>query len=48
MKAIDPERRRFGCRRLHVMLQREGFEVNEKKIRRLYSEEKLQVKRRGG
>ena len=48
MKAIAAERRRFGYRRLHVMLQREGFEVNEKKIRRLYTEEKLQVKRRGG
>ena len=48
MKAIAAERRRFGYRRLHVMLQREGFEVNEKKTRRLYSEEKLQVKRRGG
>lgn len=48
MKAVASERRRFGYRRVHVMLQRQGWEVNQKKIRRLYREEKLQVKRRGG
>ena len=33
---------------LHVMIAREGFEVNHKKVRRIYREEKLQVRRRGG
>jgi putative transposase len=48
MRAITRERRRFGYRRLHVMLKREGLAVNHKKIFRLYREEKLSVRRRGG
>ena len=48
MKAVADERRRFGYRRVHVMLERQGWLVNQKKVRRLYAEEKLQVKRRGG
>src|SRR5690606_28174300 len=41
-------RRRFGYRRLHVLLKREGERINHKKLRRLYAEERLQVRRRGG
>ena len=48
MKEVAAERRRFGYRRVHVMLERQGWHVNQKKVRRLYREEKLQVKRRGG
>jgi len=48
MKAIAQERRRFGYRRLLVMLKREGLVVNHKKLFRLYREEKLAVRRRGG
>jgi putative transposase len=48
MKAIAHERRRFGYRRLLVMLRREGLVVNHKKLFRLYREEKLAVRRRGG
>jgi putative transposase len=48
MKAVASERRRFGYRRIHVMLQRQGIEMNLKKLRRLYGEEKLQVRKRGG
>lgn len=48
MHAIARERRRFGYRRLHVMLKREGLVVNHKKLFRLYREEKLSVRRRGG
>lgn len=48
MKAVASERRRFGYRRIHVMLQRQGIEMNIKKLRRLYSEERLQVRKRGG
>lgn len=36
MCAIARERRRFGYRRLHVMLKREGLTVNYKKLFRLY------------
>ena len=48
IKRVSRERGRFGCRRIHVMIAREGFEVNHKKVRRIYREEKLQVRRRGG
>ena len=48
MRAIARERRRFGYRRLHVLLKREGHLVNHKKLFRLYREEKLAVRRRGG
>src|SRR5262252_4690501 len=48
MRAIAEVRRRFGYRRLHVLLKREGYLVNHKKLFRLYREEKLAVRRRGG
>ena len=48
MKAVASQRRRFGYRRIHVMLQRQGIAMNLKKLRRLYGEEKLRVRRRSG
>ena len=48
LRALSAERRRFGYRRLHIMLSREGIHMNQKKLRRLYREERLQVRRRGG
>ena len=48
MRVIAQERRRFGYRRLHVLLKREGYVINHKKLFRLYREEKLAVRRRGG
>lgn len=48
LKAVAKERRRFGYRRLQVMVERQGWQVNHKKFRRIYREEKLQVRRRGG
>jgi putative transposase len=48
LRALAAERRRFGYRRLHVLLVREGGRINRKKLRRLYAEERLQVRRRGG
>ncbi|MDQ0504575.1 transposase InsO family protein [Xanthobacter agilis] len=47
MTALAHERRRFGYRRLHVLLRREGFTVNHKRLFRLYREERLKVRRRG-
>lgn len=41
-------RRRYGYRRLHVFLRREGYEVNDKRLFRIYREERLHVRRRGG
>jgi putative transposase len=48
MRAIAQERRRFGYRRPHVLLKREGYLINHKKLFRLYREEKLAVRRHGG
>ena len=48
MKAIAHERRRFGYRRIHVLLRREGVTVNHKRLFRLYREERLSVRKRGG
>lgn len=48
LKALAAERRRFGWRRLKLLLGREGLHMNHKKLRRLYREERLQVRRRGG
>ena len=48
MKKIAHKRRRFGYRRIGVMLEREGYVMNHKKLYRLYTEEKLGVRRRRG
>jgi putative transposase len=48
LRALAHERRRFGYRRLHVFLKQEGFLVNHKRLFRLYREERLMVRRRGG
>lgn len=48
MKVLAHERRRFGYRRIHVLLRREGHLVNHKRLFRLYREEKLTVRKRGG
>ncbi len=41
LKGMAGERRRFGYRRLGILLRREGFVVNHKKLFRLYREEGL-------
>src|SRR6202012_1872184 len=48
LKVLASERRRFGYRRLHILLKREGVRLNHKKLFRLYREERLQVRLRGG
>jgi putative transposase len=48
LRELAASRRRFGYRRLHILLDREGSHMNLKKLRRLYAEERLQVRRRGG
>jgi putative transposase len=48
LRELAAERRRFGYRRLHVLLRRAGIRINHKKLRRLYALERLQVRRRGG
>lgn len=48
LRELANERRRFGYRRLAVMLKREGLAMNLKKVYRLYKEERLTVRKRGG
>ncbi|MEO0751472.1 MAG: IS3 family transposase [Pseudomonadota bacterium] len=48
MKTVAAQRRRFGYRRIGVMLERKGMIMNHKKLYRLYTEEKLGVRRRRG
>jgi transposase InsO family protein len=48
LRELAAERRRFGYRRLHVLLRREGETLNRKKTQRLYREEGLSVRRRRG
>ena len=48
LKDLAKVRRRFGYRRLHVFLRREGHAVNHKRLFRIYREEQLHVRRRGG
>lgn len=44
LRALAEERPRFGYRRLLVMLRREGFEVNHKRVYRLYQLEGLKLR----
>lgn len=46
LKAIAAERRRFGYRRLTIMLRREGFVVNHKRVHRIYRDHGLQLRPR--
>lgn len=48
LRTLANERRRFGYRRLHILLAREGHRLNHKKLFRLYRAERLGVRRRGG
>ena len=48
LRELAAERRPFGYRRLGWLLAREGRRMNRKKLYRLYREEKLMVRRRGG
>lgn len=45
LRVLAREQPRFGYRRLHVLLGREGVEVNPKRVQRVYRELGLTVKR---
>ena len=45
---LTQQRRRFGYRRLHIQLRRDGITINPKKPQRLYREDGLTVRRRRG
>ena len=44
IKDIAASRVRYGYRRIHVLLRREGWDVNAKRVYRLYKEEGLQLR----
>jgi len=46
LRELAEDRRRWGYRRLHVLLRREGWAVNSKRVYRIYVEEKLVVRKR--
>jgi putative transposase len=46
LRELAAQRRRFGYRRLTVMLRREGYKVNHKRVYRMYREENLAVRRK--
>lgn len=46
LRALAMARRRFGYRRLHALLRRDGLAVNHKRVYRLYVEEQLWVRKR--
>jgi putative transposase len=46
IQQLAAERRRFGYRRIHALLRREGVNVNVKRLHCLYCEEALQVRHR--
>lgn len=48
MQEIAAVRRRFGYRRIGLLLERRGLLMNPKKLYRLYREEGLSVRRRRG
>jgi putative transposase len=48
LRELASQRRRFGYRRLGLLLARAGIKLNHKKLYRLYKEERLTVRRRGG
>src|SRR5246127_862184 len=48
VRALARGRRRFGYRRLLIFLRREGFVINHKRLFRIFREERLMVRRRGG
>ncbi len=46
LRELAAERPRYGYRRLHILLCREGVRVNRKRIQRIYREEELMVRRK--
>lgn len=48
LRELAQRRRRFGYRRLHILLRRDGVLINRKRTQRLYREEGLTVRRRRG
>lgn len=48
VREIALEKRRYGYRRIHMILKRAGIKVNHKKVYRIYKQNGLKVSKRGG
>ena len=48
LRELASQRRRFGYRRRGLMFERQGIKLSPKKLYRLYREERLTVRKRGG
>jgi len=46
MKEMPAVKRRYGYRRIHILLRREGWQTNHKRVWRLYSQAGLSVRKR--
>lgn len=46
IREIAETRVRYGCRRIYILLRREGWKVNHKRVHRLYREEGLNLRRK--
>jgi len=46
MKEMAALKRRYGYRRIHILLRREGWQTNHKRVWRLYSQAGLSVRKR--
>ena len=46
IKSLAKKHKRYGCRRIHALLVREGREVNRKRVHRIWKTEGLQVPRK--
>jgi putative transposase len=46
IRELAQQRRRFGCPRIHLLLQRERLVVNHKRTERIYREEGLSLRKR--
>jgi hypothetical protein len=46
LRELAEQRRRWGCPRLYLVLRREGWRANHKRVERLYREEGLSLRRR--
>ena len=46
IKEIAETRVGYGYKRIHILLRREGWEINAKRVYRLYTEMGLQLRRK--
>jgi transposase InsO family protein len=46
IRQLAYQHKRYGCQRIRIMLRREGWKVNKKRVHRIWKEEDLQVPRR--